>query len=97
MAGHKHAIPEAFLEDVERFVALANALSDRQSPDRVRAVTMFATARCNAFRRVTGEQPPRQTIDRAVAYFGNECETMFFPDVKEIEPVDRTAQGGKLQ
>jgi hypothetical protein len=97
MAERKYEIPDEFLEAADKFVALANEMSENVSRDWVRAVMMFATSRYNAFTWITGEEQPGQTVDQAAAYFRSEYETMFRENVKEIEPVYRAAQREKPQ
>ena len=95
MAERKYDIPDEFLEAADKFVALANGMSENVSRDWVRAVMMYATARYNAFTWITGDEQPRRTVDQAAAYFRSEYETMFRENVREIEPVYRAAQGEK--
>ena len=98
MAQRKYDLPDEFLEAADRFVSLANEMSENVSRDWVRAVMMYATARYNAFTWVTRDEDPGQTADQAAAYFRNEYETMFRENVKEIEPVYRAAAAqGKPQ
>jgi hypothetical protein len=92
MAGPKYEIPDEFLEAADKFVALANELGDKASPDWVRAVMMYAAARYNAFNWLTSDEKAGQTIDEAAAYFRGEYETMFRENVKEMEPVYRPAR-----
>ena len=98
MAQRKYDLPDEFLEAADRFVSLANEMSENVSRDWVRAVMMYATARYNAFTWVTRDEDPGQTADQAAAYFRTEYETMFRENVKEIEPVYRAAAAqGKPQ
>ena len=97
MAAQKYEIPEEFLEAADRFVNLANEISEQYSPDWVRAVLMYAAARYNAFNWLTSDQQPEQSLDAAAAYFRQEYETMFRENVKEIEPVYRGGMTGKAQ
>ncbi|MGZ9029721.1 MAG: DUF3144 domain-containing protein [Burkholderiaceae bacterium] len=97
MADPKYDIPDEFLEAADRFVALANEMSENVSRDWVRAVMMYATARYSAFTWLTGDEQSERTLDQAAAYFRNEYETMFRENVKEIEPVYRASQAGKPQ
>ncbi len=95
MAQRNYELPDEFLEAADRFVSLANEMSENVSRDWVRAVMMYATARYNAFTWVTRDEDPGQTIDQAAAYFRNEYESMFRENVKEIEPVYRAARAGE--
>ena len=95
MAQRKYDLPDEFLEAADRFVSLANEMSENVSRDWVRAVMMYATARYNAFTWITRDEDPGQTADQAAAYFRNEYETMFRENVKEIEPVYRAARQEK--
>ncbi|MGB3427419.1 MAG: DUF3144 domain-containing protein [Burkholderiaceae bacterium] len=97
MAERKYEIPDEFLEAADKFVALANEMSENVSRDWVRAVMMYATSRYNAFTWITGDEQPGQTLDQAAAYFRSEYETMFRENIKEIEPVYRAAQREKPQ
>ena len=97
MATQKYEIPDEFLEAADRFVSLANEVSEQYSPDWVRAVMMYAAARYTAFNWLTSDQQPAQTLDEAAAYFRKEYETMFRENVKEIEPVYRGGMTGKPQ
>ena len=91
MATEKYEIPEEFLDAADRFVTLANEMSEQYSADWVRAVLMYAAARYNAFNWLTRDQQLDQSLDEATAYFRNEYETMFRENIKEIEPVYRGA------
>ena len=94
----KYDIPPEFLDAADRFVALANELSEQHNRDWVRAVLMYAAARYNAFTWITREEQMEQTADQAVAYFRNEYDTMLRENLKEIGPVYRQAQAaGKPQ
>jgi hypothetical protein len=97
MSERKYDLPDEFLEAADKFVSLANGLSEDVSRDWVRAVMMYATARYNAFTWLTSDEHPGQTVDEAAAYFRGEYETMFRENVKEIEPVYRKARGDKPQ
>jgi hypothetical protein len=97
MAQRKYELPDEFLEAADRFVALANEMSENVSRDWVRAVMMYATARYNAFTWITRDDEPGQTADQAATYFRNEYETMFRENIDEIEPVYRAAAQGKAQ
>lgn len=91
----KYEIPPEFLDAADRFVTLANELSEQYSRDWVCAVLMYAAARYNAFTWITGEEDRSQTIEQAVAYFRNEYETMLRENLKEIGPVYAQAQAAQ--
>jgi len=97
MAQPKYELPDEFLDAADRFVSLANEMSEKASRDWVRAVMMYAAARYNAFAWITRDEEPGQTVDQAAGYFRNEYETMFRENVKEIEPVYRAAAKGGPQ
>ena len=97
MALQKYELPDDFLEAADRFVTLANEMSEQYSADWVRAVLMYAAARYNAFNWLTSDEHPGQSPDAAAAYFRNEYDTMFRENLKEIEPVYRGGMTGKAQ
>ena len=97
MAAAKYELPDEFLTAADRFVVLANEMSEQHSPDWVRAVMMYAAARYNAFNWLTSGEHPGQSIEAAAAYFRSEYETMFRENLKEIEPVYRSGMPGKTQ
>jgi hypothetical protein len=97
MSAQKYEIPPDFLDAADRFVTLANEMGEEFSADWVRAVITYAAARYSAFNWLTGDEPERQTLDQAAAYFRNEYETMFRENVKELEPVYRTARRKEAQ
>ncbi|MEP6609358.1 MAG: DUF3144 domain-containing protein [Burkholderiaceae bacterium] len=97
MAAQKYEIPEEFLDAADRFVSLANEISEQHSPDWVRAVLMYAAARYNAFNWLTSDERLDQSLDSAAQYFRNEYETMFRENIKEIEPVYRGGTTRKTQ
>ena len=88
----KYEIPPEFLDAADRFVNLANEMSEHNSRDWVRAVLMYAAARYTAFTWITREDDKQQTLEQAVAYFRNEYETMLRENLKEIGPVYARAQ-----
>lgn len=91
----KSEIPPEFLDAADRFVNLANEMSEDNPRDWVRAVLMYAAARYNAFAWITREANPHQTQEQAVAYFRNEYETMLRENLKEIGPVYAQAQAAQ--
>lgn len=91
----KYEIPPEFLDAADRFVNLANEMSDDNPRDWVRAVMMYAAARYNAFTWITREADRQQTTEQAVAYFRNEYETMLRENLKEIGPVYAQAQAAQ--
>ncbi|MDQ3187429.1 MAG: DUF3144 domain-containing protein [Pseudomonadota bacterium] len=97
MPGTEYELPDEFLEAADRFVTLANEMSEQHSPDWVRAVLMYAAARYNAFNWLTSDEQREQSLDAAAAYFRGEYEKMFRENMKEIEPVYRGGMTRKPQ
>ena len=95
MAKPKYELPEDFIEAADRFVTLANEMSEQYSADWVRAVLMYAAARYNAFNWLTSDEHQGQSLEAAAAYFRNECETMCRENLKESEPGYRGGLTGK--
>jgi hypothetical protein len=70
------AYPAEFLERVDRFIELANALAEEAGPGHASAAILFAAGRYNAFNFLAGggSEPDRPA---AVEYFVNEYRKAF--------------------
>jgi len=90
----RHGIEPEFLDAADRFVQLANELSDKYSREWVSAAMMYATARYNAFVWLTREERTDQTLDQAATYYASEYDKMLRDNVDEIGPAYRTASPG---
>lgn len=90
----RHGMSAEFLDAADRFVQLANSMTDAAAREWVAAAMMYATARFNAFAWLTREEHPDQTLDQAAAYYAAEYALMLRDNVDEIAPHYRQAGGG---
>ena len=73
---HESTYPPEFLERVDRFIDLANALADEVGAGHASAAILFAAGRYNAFNFLAGGGAESDRL-AAVEYFVNEYRKAF--------------------
>ena len=87
MSEERREVPQEFYDVVDRFIDLANSLGQDWPRSRVSATIMFAAARYNAFNWLNRDVDLEQSVDQAVAFYGEQYEVMFRDNVEELTPV----------
>jgi len=73
-----------FFEMADRFLAVANGLSEDVPVARISAAMMYATARFNAFLAQTQGLPPGEVDEDTVRYFRGEYEKMLRENLAQV-------------
>ena len=74
----------AFFDMADRFLAVANGLTEDAPVARISAAMMYATARFNAFLAQTQGLPPGEVDDETVRYFRAEYEKMLRENLAQV-------------
>ena len=74
----------AFFDMADRFLAVANGLTEDAPVSRISAAMMFATARFNAFLAQTQGLPPGHVDEATVRYFADEYERMLRENMAQV-------------
>ncbi len=74
----------AFFDMADRFLAVANALTEDAPVSRISAAMMYATARFNAFLAQTQGLPPGEVDEDTARYFRDEYEKMLRENLAQV-------------